>query len=99
MQTHPLIVGPQQVDEASRWVEVASPFDGSAVGRVPMGDDKLLDAAVDAAQHAFEAATRRMPPFERSRILAGAASLLQSRRDEFASTIVAEAGKPITLAE
>src|SRR4051812_6929807 len=99
MDAHPLIVGSDRVEHGERLLDVTSPYDGSTVGRVVMGDERLLDAAVGAAQQAFDSSTRRMPPFERSRILAGAAERLKSRRDEFAQTIVAEAGKPIVMAE
>src|SRR4051812_7104192 len=99
MEPHPLIIGSDRVVRGEKLLDVTSPYDGSTVGRVVMGDEKLLDAAVNAAQQAFESTTRRMPPFERSRILAGAAERLRARRDEFAQTIVAEAGKPIVMAE
>src|SRR5689334_7163774 len=77
---------------------VKNPFDGSAVGEVPLADEAALDRAVAMAQSAYHV-SRRMAPFERSAILSRAAEILKNRRDEFASLIVAEAGKPITLAE
>ena len=36
------------------WDEVASPYDGSAVGRVARGDAALVDRAAIAARAAFE---------------------------------------------
>jgi glyceraldehyde-3-phosphate dehydrogenase (NADP+) len=47
---------------------------------------------------AFES-DRREPAFRRADLLQRIASLIESRRDEFARTIMAEAGKPIALAE
>src|SRR4051812_21395839 len=99
MELHPLIVGSERVTQGSNVLSVTNPFDGSVVGRVVMGDEKTLDAAIGAAQHAFETATRYAAPFERSAILAKAADLMRQRRTEFAETILAEAGKPITMAE
>jgi acyl-CoA reductase-like NAD-dependent aldehyde dehydrogenase len=77
---------------------VTNPFDGSVVGEVALADEKTLEAAVAKAQAAF-AQTRRLKPFERASHLARAAELLRQQRAEIASLIVAEAGKPITLAE
>ena len=66
-------------------------------------DEHLADVAVAAAsdaRHAVDAAARAMeaglPVHRRSRILAGVAALLEARQEEFAQTITAELGKPIT---
>jgi glyceraldehyde-3-phosphate dehydrogenase (NADP+) len=77
---------------------VTNPFDGSVVGEVSLADSAALDAAIVKAQAAFEV-TRRQKPFERSTCLSRAAELLRQHRAEFASLILSESGKPITLAE
>lgn len=77
---------------------VRNPYDGSDVGQVALADAAALDRAAETAHGAFDAA-RKLQPFERSRILSNAAARLAERKAEFADTIVAEAGKPITLAE
>lgn len=77
---------------------VKNPYNGERVGEIPLADEKAIDAAIARAAQAFEV-TRKTPPFERARILSEAANALRQRRDEFAATIVSEAGKPITLAE
>jgi glyceraldehyde-3-phosphate dehydrogenase (NADP+) len=66
---------------------------------VDLADESALDSAVALAQTTFEKQTRRMTPFDRAKILANAAQALTHRRDEFAQTLMKEAGKPITLAE
>lgn len=79
-------------------LEITNPFDGSEVGRVPLLDEAGLNAAAHRAHAAFSK-TRDAAPFERAQVLSAVADGLKRRRDEFAQTIVAEAGKPITLAE
>ena len=83
---------------AGRAEPVINAYTGAAIASVPVGDESTLDAAVAAAHAAFPQ-TRRMPAHERGRILASAAAEIGRRAKEFAETIVAEAGKPITLAE
>lgn len=77
---------------------VTNPFDGSTIAQVPLLDVAALDDAARRAHEAFQKA-KKVAPHERASILSSAAHALKSRRDEFAQTISAEAGKPITLAE
>ena len=78
-------------------VEVRAPFDGSVVGRVVQGRREHAEAAIAAAVKAF-GTTRRLPAFERQRVLRQIAQQIGERRDEFSRTLAAEAGKPIRLA-
>ncbi|HSK51079.1 MAG TPA: aldehyde dehydrogenase family protein [Solirubrobacterales bacterium] len=78
------------------WAEVESPYDGSPVGRVALGDAALVDRAVRAAREAFESAD--FPQHERAAVLDRAAELVGERVDDLALTISAEAGKPIKTA-
>ena len=78
-------------------VEVRSPFDGSVVWRVTQGRREHAEAAIAAAVKAF-GTTRRLPAFERQRVLRRVAQSIAARREEFSRTIVQEAGKPIKLA-
>src|SRR5579863_6861356 len=78
-------------------VEVRSPFDGSVVGRVTQARREHAEAAIAASVKAF-GTTRRLPAFERQRVLRRVAQSIFERREEFARTIVQEAGKPIKLA-
>ncbi len=86
------------------WIEtgttmpVVNPFTGLEIGRVPVGDERTLDAAITAAAAAFPKA-RAIPAHERAEMLQRVARGIEARRAEFAAMIVAEAGKPITLAE
>lgn len=79
-------------------LSVNNPFDGSEIARIPLADSAGLDSAAQRAHEAFSH-TRKIPPFDRAKVLSVIADGLKRRRDEFAQTILAEAGKPITLAE
>ena len=78
-------------------VEVRSPFDGSVVGRVVQGRREHAEAAIAAAVKAF-GTTRRLPAFERQRVLRRVARSIAERKDEFSRTLAQEAGKPIKAA-
>jgi acyl-CoA reductase-like NAD-dependent aldehyde dehydrogenase len=88
-------IGSDQVvtDEVA---EVRSPYDGAVVGRVPIGTEAHLDAAVAIALARHRGGA--LPAHERAAILDRAAVLLADRREEFARSIAAEAGKPIKTA-
>src|SRR5271163_3228342 len=78
-------------------VEVRSPFDGCVVGRVTQARREHAEAAIAASVKAF-GTTRRLPAFERQRVLRRVAQSISERRDEFSRTLAQEAGKPIKLA-
>lgn len=83
--------------ETGSVVEVRAPYDGSVVGRVFQGTREHADAAIAAAVKAF-GTTRRLPAFERQRVLRRVAQGIADRKQEFARTMAQEAGKPIKAA-
>jgi acyl-CoA reductase-like NAD-dependent aldehyde dehydrogenase len=92
---HKLLAAGEWV-ETGEWAEVASPYDGSLVGRVAQGDAALVNKAIEAAHEAFE--TADFPQYERAAVLDRAAELVRDRESDLAQTIAAEAGKPIKTA-
>src|ERR1700676_900492 len=78
-------------------VEVRNPFDGSVIGRVVQARREHAEAAIAASVKAF-GTTRRLPAFERQRVLRRVAQALTTRKEEFAHTLAQEAGKPIKAA-
>jgi acyl-CoA reductase-like NAD-dependent aldehyde dehydrogenase len=78
-------------------VEVRAPFDGSVVARVVQARRQHAESAIAAAVKAF-GTTRRLPAFERQRVLRRVAQSIAERREEFSRTLAQEAGKPIKLA-
>src|SRR6201987_3267709 len=83
-----------------KWVEdgemqeVKAPYDGALVGRIFQGNRQHAEAALAAAVKAF-GTTRRLPAFERQRVLRRVAESIAHRKEEFAHTLALEAGKPI----
>jgi acyl-CoA reductase-like NAD-dependent aldehyde dehydrogenase len=77
--------------------DVASPYDGSVVGTVPVAGTDDVEAALRAAELGAQT-WRRTPAHERMRILMRAAELADERAAEIARTIGAETGKTITEA-
>jgi acyl-CoA reductase-like NAD-dependent aldehyde dehydrogenase len=78
-------------------VEVHAPYDGNVMGRVFQGRREHAEAAIAAAVKAF-GTTRRLPAFERQRVLRRVAQSITERKEEFARTLAQEAGKPIKAA-
>jgi acyl-CoA reductase-like NAD-dependent aldehyde dehydrogenase len=85
---------------AGKWVqegsavEIRAPYDGTPLAEVIQGTREDAERAIDAAVRAF-GSTRRLPAFERQRVLRSIAQQITSRKEEFARTIAQEAGKPL----
>ena len=80
--------------EDGELLEVRAPYDGAVIAHIHQGRRQHAEAAIAAAVKAF-GTTRRLPAFERQRVLRRIASGIQQRKDEFAHTMAQEAGKPI----
>src|SRR5229473_3690650 len=78
-------------------VDVRAPYDGALIAHVYQGRREHADAAIAAAVKAF-GTTRRLPAFERQRVLRQIAIGIHDRKEEFSRTIALEAGKPIKSA-
>jgi acyl-CoA reductase-like NAD-dependent aldehyde dehydrogenase len=78
-------------------VEVRAPYDGSVIASVFQGRREHAEAAIAAAVKAF-GTTRRLPAFERQRVLRRVSENISERKQEFARTMAQEAGKPIKAA-
>ena len=76
---------------------IRSPYDGSEVGRHPLASAPEMDAAV-AANVAAAGTCRTMPAYERAACLRRIADALEARKDEVATLLAREAGKPIASA-
>ncbi len=94
-------IRPHPIYLAGRWVEspdtlvIDRPgYPGEPAGATYLATPAQYDEAVDAAVTAFET-TRRLPGYERARILHAISSGIRERRDELAQLIALEAGKPI----
>ncbi len=74
---------------------VINPFTGETLADICQAGKEDAEQAVQAAVSAFPA-LRRLPSHARSSFLHRTAGLLTARLEDFARTIAAEAGKPIT---
>jgi acyl-CoA reductase-like NAD-dependent aldehyde dehydrogenase len=83
--------------EEGEVIEIRAPYDASVVGRVFQGTRVHAEAAIAASVKAF-GTTRRLPAFERQRVLRRVVEGLTQRKEEFARTMAQEAGKPIKIA-
>ena len=78
-------------------VEIRAPYDGAVVASVFQGRREHAEAAIAAAVKAF-GTTRRLPAFERQRVLRRVSENITERKQEFSRTMAQEAGKPIKAA-
>jgi len=94
--THGFFIDGKWLEEGDI-VEIRAPYDGAVVGRVFRGRREHAEAAIAAAVKAF-GTTRRLPAFERQRVLRQIATGMQERKEEFSRILAQEAGKPIKTA-
>src|SRR5215470_10162878 len=78
-------------------VEIRSPYDGMPLAQVLQGTREHAERSIEAAVRAF-GSTRRLPAFERQRVLRSIAQQITGRKDEFARTLAQESGKPLKQA-
>src|SRR5690554_3554695 len=76
--------------------EVRHKYDGSLVAVISQAGDALIDEAIQAAVDA-QRAMSKVPAHARREALLAVAEALRARREEFATTLLAEVGKPIAL--
>jgi len=94
--THGFFVDGKWLEEG-QLVDVRAPYDQSMIAQVYQGTRQHAEAAIAAAVKAF-GTTRRLPAFERQRVLRRVAQGIAERREEFVRTLAQEAGKPIKAA-
>lgn len=89
------VAGIRYQDGEAAWV--IDPWTGERVAPVILADAARADDAARAAATAFET-TRRMPSYQRRRLLKEITRGIVAHREELAALIVRESGKPKTLA-
>ncbi|WP_326492562.1 NAD-dependent succinate-semialdehyde dehydrogenase [Alicyclobacillus dauci] len=92
-----LYVGGHKVKELPQWITVINPATLEPVGRIPEGNESIVNAAIDAATKAFPewAAT---PAKERARLLKAAAQRMMEDIERIARILTSEQGKPLVEA-
>lgn len=76
---------------------VVNPYDNSTVGEICLAGETEIHRALEVAHRTF-ATTRRPSPEDRSHLLQKTANTIGRRAGEFTDLLVAEAGKPVSLA-
>jgi len=82
-------------DDSSK---VLNPADGSVVGTIASGNEKIVDVAVSAAKNAFEC-WWAFSAARRGEILYSCANAVKSNVDELSALLTSEQGKPIKEAK
>jgi acyl-CoA reductase-like NAD-dependent aldehyde dehydrogenase len=91
---HPIYLAGRWVDSARR-LEVADPaHPGELAGSTFLASEEQYEQAADAAVRGFEA-MRSLPTFERAAALRRISAGIAERRDELATLITRESGKPL----
>jgi acyl-CoA reductase-like NAD-dependent aldehyde dehydrogenase len=75
-------------------LEVTDKYSGEVVTRVAMADTAAIDRAIAAAVQATEP-MRKVPPYDRQRVLYHCVDRFTQRAEELAHALCVEAGKPI----
>ena len=91
-----MLINGTWIDESPRFA-VTDPANGAHLGDVTDGGPEHATAAIDAASAAFPAWSGRTA-FERSEILHRAYRLMVERKDELATLLTREQGKPLRAA-
>ena len=86
-----------QIAPFAEEIAVLNPYDGSLVGRVEASGPDDIDALLVRAREGA-ALSRALPRHRRAAVLERAARLVEEGREDFARTIVREAGKTIVEA-
>ena len=93
-----LIDGQWRPAADGRTIPVLSPATGAQIGTVAHAGKADLDAALAAADKGFKV-WRKMPAFDRYKIMRKAAELMRERADSIARLMTMEQGKPLVEAK
>jgi acyl-CoA reductase-like NAD-dependent aldehyde dehydrogenase len=96
METRPFLIGGNW-RTSDHLQEVRSPFNNEPLARVSSASRGDVEEAIAVAA-STSAEMRRLPRYEIAEALRRIADYIKERREDFARTIVQEAGKPITAA-
>ncbi|HLS10416.1 aldehyde dehydrogenase family protein [Lentibacillus sp.] len=89
------IINGEEINTSNDSIEVKNPYNGEKVEEIALMNDDEFEQAVTNSYDTFHKTMKDMPAHERSDILRKTADLMEERADDFAETIMKEAGKPI----
>ncbi|MHA1539704.1 MAG: aldehyde dehydrogenase family protein [Alphaproteobacteria bacterium] len=76
-------------------LKVTSPYDGKAIGEVPLSDTAAIQQKLETAYALYRNKDEWLKPHQRIEILKKFTTLLEKERDDFALLIANEGGKPL----
>ncbi len=88
------INGEWVTSKTTQWQDVHNPATGEVLAQVPFSTSEEVDAAIAAAQEAFED-WRRTPPLTRARILFRFRDLMEEHFEDLARSVTLENGKTL----
>ncbi|HEX9044769.1 MAG TPA: aldehyde dehydrogenase family protein [Candidatus Limnocylindrales bacterium] len=92
-----MVIGGRQVDATDgRTFDVVEPHRGETIARVAQGTPADVDAAVAAAQAAFDSGWGTMPAIERARMMLKLAAAVREHHEELSQLESRNIGKPIS---
>lgn len=92
LPVHPMVIGGQETRAGAGVAPVTDPSWGRPFAAVAVGNDAVVDAAVNAAAHAFDS-WRARPVTERSWLLQALAEVVERDRDNLVQLESANVGK------
>jgi acyl-CoA reductase-like NAD-dependent aldehyde dehydrogenase len=96
LTTHGFLLNGRAVEEGPLQ-PVHSPYTGEVFAQVVRGTRAQAEEAIAGAVQAFEL-TRKLPAYERQRILNQVSDQIAFKAEDFAHTMAMESGKPIRTA-
>ncbi|HVJ65963.1 MAG TPA: CoA-acylating methylmalonate-semialdehyde dehydrogenase [Bdellovibrionota bacterium] len=95
MKNVPLLIGGEMVQsKTTKWIDVTDPSTQEIIARVPEATQDEMNAAVRAAEAAFET-WKNVPVPERARLFLRYQDLLKKHQDEIAELLCRENGKTL----
>lgn len=94
------MLGPETRADARLPGQVINPTNGKVVTKISEGNAKDVDAAVDAAQKAFDSSWgTKVAPHQRGKLLMKLATLIEANVDELAALETLDNGKAFSIAK
>ncbi|WP_202406394.1 aldehyde dehydrogenase family protein [Pontibacillus yanchengensis] len=95
MRIGSIINGQERNEKDRESLAVLNPYNHEEIGMLALATEEDLNDAVETAFCTYHDIMKPMSAHERAEILRNAADLLVEQKDEFASILVQEAGKPL----
>lgn len=92
------IGGEPSAAASGEWLEDVAPATGETIARIPRGDARDVERAVEAARAALAGAWGKTSVEERAALLDRIADRIEARKDELAELESRDTGKPLSLA-